>query len=63
MRLKKILVVSLLLLMTFIAIRLKIRALPGSCGCSLTYMGAILVSFYCESVGGEMTYRECHYSY
>jgi len=63
MRLKKLLLVSLLVVMTFLFCLVKLPALPASCGCSSTYMGAHLVEFYCEAVGGEMTYRECHYEY
>jgi hypothetical protein len=64
MRLKKLLLISLLVVITFLFCGIKFSAaLPESCGCAPTYMGAHLVEFYCEAVGGEMTYRECHYVY
>ncbi len=64
MRLKKILLVSLLVVMTFLFCQVELPALGGGgCGCALTYMGAHLTSFLCIIVGGEMTYRECHYEY
>ena len=63
MRIKKVLLVSLVVMMTFLFCWVKLPALPESCGCASTYMGAQLVSFYCEAIGGEMTYRECDYEY
>ncbi len=69
MKLKKIMLVSVVLVMFVLPFVGALTAAPGGdCGCAETYMGAAYTGGFCvwvEQPDGswEMAYRHCYYEY